>query len=69
MDNISATGIYRLGLTTLSLDYRKVSDTLVELLIRRIRVPDAPVQVFVLCFPNFVHSANCTTGEISVNFI
>jgi len=44
MDNISSTGVYQLGLTTLSLDYRKLSDTLVELLIRRIRKPDAPVQ-------------------------
>jgi len=44
MDNITATGNYRMGLTTLSLDYNKLGDTMVELLIRRIRKPDAPVQ-------------------------
>ena len=42
MDDISSTGIYRLGLTTIGLDYRKLSETLVELLIRRVREPDAP---------------------------
>lgn len=42
MDDISSTGIYRLGLTTIGMDYRKLSETLVELLIRRVRDPDAP---------------------------
>jgi len=35
---------YRLGLTTLAADREQKTDALIELLIRRIREPDAPLQ-------------------------
>lgn len=43
-DNIKAAYAYRLGLTTLAADREQMADTLIELLIRRIREPDAPLQ-------------------------
>ncbi|MBQ8510823.1 MAG: LacI family DNA-binding transcriptional regulator [Clostridia bacterium] len=42
IDNIRATGIYRLGLTTIGMNCQLLCETLLELLLWRIREPDAP---------------------------
>ena len=43
-DNIKAASCYRMGLTTLAYDREQMVDTLIELLLHRIREPDGPLQ-------------------------
>ncbi len=43
-DNIKASSAYRLGLTTLALDHDQTTDSLIELLLHRIRSPLSPPQ-------------------------
>lgn len=41
-DNIKASSVYRLGLTTLAVDCDQTADILIELLLHRIRSPQSP---------------------------
>ena len=47
-DDSIASGVYRLGLSTIGIDHRKRCNALVEMLIHRICKPDEPKKIMVI---------------------